>query len=216
LSANRRSALAAGLLLAASTVACGGRGEIRFGAVLPITGHAAVYGKTIRQGVELAHEELRKEPAFAALELVVVDSGSDPERAKNELRRIYAEGALAAIGGVTSAEALAMVEGGRRRRRTLLSPSASLPQLSGISSNFFRVFPSDFAEGTVMARYAYDNLRLRDGVVFAKEETYAKGIQKVFSDEFQRHSGRILETIEFPPNTERVRRPRRPGDDAQT
>ena len=52
-----------------------------------------------------------------------------------------------------------------------------------------------------MARYAYDNLRLRIGVVLAKEETYAKGIQKVFADEFQRKGGRIVETVEFPANT---------------
>jgi hypothetical protein len=52
-----------------------------------------------------------------------------------------------------------------------------------------------------MARYAFDDLRLRNGVILAKEETYAKGIQKIFADEFQRKGGRIVETIEFPDNT---------------
>jgi branched-chain amino acid transport system substrate-binding protein len=52
-----------------------------------------------------------------------------------------------------------------------------------------------------MARYAFENLRLRAGVVIAQEETYAMGIQKVFAEEFQRKGGRILETIDYPANT---------------
>jgi branched-chain amino acid transport system substrate-binding protein len=190
--------LAAALALALA--GCPGRG-IRIGVVLPLTGHAAVYGTAIQRGVELAHEESGKSLDGKPVELVTVDSGSDPERAKKELREIYKDGALVAIGGVTSAEALAMVDVADEEGRTLLSPSASLPKLTGISENFYRIFPSDFAEGTVMARYAYDDLRLRNGVILAKEETYAKGIQKIFADEFQRKGGKIVETIEFPPNT---------------
>ncbi len=197
----RRFAPLLGIGLILGTVAGCGNGSIKFGAVLPLTGHAQVYGKAIQKGLQLAYEQAKKEPAYSKLELVVADSGSDPHRADSELRKIYNDGAIAAIGGVTSAEALTMVKVADDQNRVLLSPSASLPQLSGISSNFFRIFPSDFAEGTVMARYAVDNLRLRTGVVLAKQEIYAKGIQKVFADEFQRKGGKILETIEFPQNT---------------
>jgi branched-chain amino acid transport system substrate-binding protein len=184
--------------LAAAGWSCGGGGPIKIGAVLPLTGHAAVYGKPIQEGVELAYELSGHKIGDKAAELVVVDSQSDPDRAKSELRKLYDDGAIVAIGGVTSAEALAMVEVADSKGRTLVSPSASQPQLTGISENFYRVFPSDFAEGTVMARYAYDNLRLRNGVILAKEETYAKGIQQIFTDEFTRKGGKIVETIEFP------------------
>jgi branched-chain amino acid transport system substrate-binding protein len=189
------------VVLAGSAVACGDK-AIRFGAVLPLTGHAEVYGQAIRKGIDLAYEQAKQDPELGnRLQLTIVDSGSDPGRAKSELKKIYDGGALAAIGGITSAEALAMIKEADDEQRTLVSPSASSPQLTGISSLFFRVFPSDFAEGTVMARYAYDNLRLRVGVVLAKEETYAKGIQKVFGDEFQRKGGRIEETVEYPEGT---------------
>ena len=52
-----------------------------------------------------------------------------------------------------------------------------------------------------MARYAVDKLRLRTGVVIAKQETYAKGVQQVFAEEFQAKGGSILESIEFPAGT---------------
>lgn len=188
----------AGLGLALTLLGCGGGGPTKLGAVLPLSGSASVYGQAIRKGVDLAAEEINKDPKGPRIELLVADSGSDPARARKELGRVYDSGASAAIGGVTSAEALAMVEVADDQNRILLSPSASLPQLSGISSNFFRIFPSDFSEGTVMARYAFENLNLRTGVLLAKQETYAKGIQQVFTEEFQRKGGKILEVIEFP------------------
>lgn len=184
--------------LALTLLGCPGGGPTKIGAVLPLTGSTSVYGQAIRKGIDLAVEEVNKDPKGPRIQVVVADSGSDAVRAGNELARLYESGASAAIGGVTSAEALAMVKVADDQNRVLLSPSASLPQLSGISSNFFRIFPSDFSEGTVMARYAYENLNLRTGVILAKQETYAKGIQQVFAEEFQRKGGRILETIEFP------------------
>lgn len=189
------------VLVAGATSACGDK-SIHFGAVLPLTGHAAVYGTSIKKGVDLALEQAKTEPEFAShLVFPIRDSKSDPATAANLLSQLYGDGALAAVAGVTSAEALEMIEVADSKGRVLLSPSASSPQLTGISSNFFRIFPSDFSEGTVMARYAYDNLELRSGVELAKEETYAKGIQKVFGDEFQRKGGRILEAIEYPEGT---------------
>ncbi|KAB2966466.1 MAG: ABC transporter substrate-binding protein [Thermoanaerobaculia bacterium] len=188
----------AGLGLALTLLGCGGGGPTKLGAVLPLSGTASVYGQAIRKGIDLAAEEVNKDPKGPRIEVLIADSGSDPARARKELGRVYDSGASAAIGGVTSAEALAMVEVADDQNRILLSPSASLPQLSGISSNFFRIFPSDFSEGTVMARYAFENLNLRTGVILAKQETYAKGIQQVFTEEFQRKGGKILEVIEFP------------------
>ena len=184
--------------LGLTLLGCGGGGPTKLGAVLPLSGSAAVYGQAIRKGIDLAAEQVNRDPRGPKIEILVGDTASDPERAKKELTRVIGAGALAAIGGVTSAEALALVEVADDQNRILLSPSASLPQLSGISTNFFRIFPSDFSEGTVMARYAYDNLSLRTGVILAKQETYAKGIQQVFAEEYQRKGGKILEAIEFP------------------
>lgn len=187
--------------LLVGVVACPSGGPTKFGAVLPQTGSASVYGGAIRKGIELAHEQVQKDPEAPRIELLWADSGSDAERGAKELDRLYGEGAVAAIGGVTSAEALAMVPIADEQNRILLSPSASLPQLTGISSNFFRIFPSDFSEGTVMAKFAVDTYRVKTAVILAKEETYAKGIQEVFADEFRRKGGQIVEIIEFPANT---------------
>ena len=159
------------LLLVLALAGCQGSGKVKVGAVLPLSGDAAVYGQAIRRGIELAQERTAR-TAEAPFEIEVLwrDTKSDPELAKRLLEATYDEGAIVAIGGATSAEALAMVPVADRAGRVLLSPSASQPQLSGVSSNFYRVFPSDASEGTMMANFARQNLELSKVVVLAKEE----------------------------------------------
>ncbi len=173
------------------------------GVVLPLTGEFAIYGEPIRRGIELAFEELQAQEDFPyPLDLQVRDSESDPETAAAQLSQLYEAGAPAVIGGVTTAEALAMVEVADQRDRVLLSPSASSPQLTGLSTNFFRVFPSDFEEGTKMGYFAIQTLGVDEVVIAAAESQYAKGIQQVFAQEIERNGGTVTEVIEYPPNTD--------------
>lgn len=189
-------------LVAALVAGCPGGGAAKFGAVLPLTGAAKVYGESIQRGIEVAVAQVNADPQQKPkIEIQVLDSGSDPQRAKNLLDQAYDGGAIAAIGGVTSAEALAMVEIADDANRVLLSPSASQPQLTGISSNFYRVFPSDASEGTMMATYARNTLGITRVMVLAKQETYAKGAQEIFRERVIGLGGQVLETLEFPPNT---------------
>ncbi len=195
-------ALAAALGLALVPTGCGGNQKIVVGAVLPLSGEFALYGEPIRKGIELAFEEIQKEKGKPfKLDLQVEDSQGDPARAVQLLTKLYDEGAPAVIGGVTTQEALAMVEVADKRDRVLLSPSASSPRLSGISTNFFRVFPSDFLEGTKMGHFATQTLNVHTVVIVAAESQYAKGIQQVFKSEVERDGGKVLDVIEYPPHT---------------
>ena len=97
-----------------------------------------------------------------------------------------------------------MVEVADQRDRVLLSPSASSPDLTGASRNFFRIFPSDFVEGTKMGQFAKQKLNLAQVVVLATQSPYGQGIQGVFANEFVRQGGEIVETLEFPAATSDV------------
>ncbi len=194
-------ALAALLALALAPIGCGDQ-KVVVGAVLPLSGEFAIYGEPIRKGIELAYEEIQKQKDYPfTLDLQVEDSQGDPARAAELLGKLYDEGAPAVIGGVTTQEALAMVEVADKHDRVLLSPSASSPRLSGISTNFFRVFPSDFLEGTKMGHFATQTMGVKTVVIIAAESQYAKGIQQVFKAEAERDGAKVLDVIEYPRNT---------------
>ena len=189
--------------LAAGLTACGGGGPVEVGAVLPLSGQFALYGDPIRQGIELAYEEVQaNEELDVEIALEIVDSQSDPEQAVEAARRLYSQGAVAVIGGVTTDEALAMIAAADAEEKVLLSPSASSPRLTGISRNFFRVYPSDLSEGTKMGTFAAQTLGIESAVIVAAESPYARGIQDIFKTEFERYGGEVPAVIEYPPDTE--------------
>ena len=195
-----RRSLAICCLLVVGLFGCGGGEEAKFAAILPLSGEYEVYGIEIRKGLELALEELEADDSYPyTVILEIKDSGGDPETAAQLAAEAYDAGALAIIGGVTTEEALAMVPVADRNDRILVSPSASSPELTGISKNFYRVFPNDQREGTTMGNFAAVKLEIENVVILAKEDAYARGIQEVFKTEFERNGGEVLEVIEYPP-----------------
>ncbi|HEX9734613.1 MAG TPA: ABC transporter substrate-binding protein [Thermoanaerobaculia bacterium] len=172
--------------------------SIKVGAVLPLTGVDQVYGEAIHKGVQLAYDEIGKDRSRETpIELTVVDSESVPETAKERLDEVYGNGALAVIGGVTPDEATAMIAVADSYDRVLLSPSASSPALTGVSRNFYRIWPSDYSAANRMASFASDTLALETVVVIV-ERAFGQGIQGVFQEAFEGAGGKVLESIELP------------------
>jgi branched-chain amino acid transport system substrate-binding protein len=189
------------LAAAVGCLGCGGGKPVPIGVVLPLSGQDALYGQQVRAGIDVAYEQAKASPGGPKIDLQIRDSGSNAEQSRQLLDELYRAGALAAIGGVTSKEALEMVDAADRVDRVLLSPSASSPELTGISKNFFRVFPSDFLEGSKMGNFATQSIHLATVVILAAESLYGRGSQEVFKSEFERYGGKVLEVLEYPEGT---------------
>jgi len=186
------------LLAGVTVLGCGEKKETLISAVLPLTGEYSLYGQSIKKGVEVAYETIQADSSIPPFTLKFADSQSDPELAKSLLEQEYSDGAIAVIGGVTTNEALQMVSIADEYGRVLVSPSASTPELSGISANFYRVFPSDAKEGATMGNFAAQDLNLKQVAIVAKEDAYASGIQSIFKTEFERLGGTVVEVIQYP------------------
>ncbi len=196
--------LAAGLLFGAALLltACPPQ-VVTVAAVLPETGEFSAYGVSIRRGVELAYDEIKADSTYQPNlgEMIWKDSQSDPKKAAELLNEAYNKGALVAIGGVTSGEAKEMIPVADKYEALLLSPSASSPGLTGISRNFYRIWPSDQTEAAKMAQSAIADLKIKTIVIIAEGEQYARGARQAFAPAYESQGGKILEEIEYPPNT---------------
>ncbi len=193
-----RRALICFLLTSLALAGCGGETSVQIGAVLPLTGDFQLYGQSIEKGIQLAFERLLQQETEVQYKLSVLDSESDPDKAAQFVEQLYIDGATAVIGGVTTPEALKAVAVADGASRVLLSPSASTPELTGISKYFYRVFVSDAREGTTMANFATQELKVATAVILAKEDAYAQGNREVFETNFERQGGEVLEKIVFP------------------
>ncbi len=193
-----RRALTSLFLVFVVLLGCGGETEIQIGAVVPLTGDYQLYGQAIQKGVELAFEKLISGGTDVQYSLSVVDSESNPDKGAELLEQLYRDGATAVIGGVTTPEALKSVAIADEFNRVLLSPSASTPELTGISKYFYRVFVSDAREGTTMANFATQKLKVATVVILAKEDAYAQGNREVFETNIVRQGSEVVDKIIFP------------------
>lgn len=185
-----------GFLLAACSFLWGCEKKLMIGVVLPETGEAAVYGASIKTGVKLAFDDARaaqKLPSNLVVEYR--DSGSDPAKAASLAEALYKEGALAIIGGVTTAEAQAMIPVAEKRERVLISPSASAPQLARMSVYFFRVYPSDDLEGAKAAALITTTLSKKKVLVVQEDNPYTRGLLPVFLGQLASGGGRVVGTV---------------------
>src|SRR2546430_5920422 len=76
----------------------------------------------------------------------------------------------------------------------MISPSASSPDLSGVSPWVFRVCPSDLQHGPELARFAWQTLGARRAGIIYLNNDYGRGVRGTFAAEFTRLGGDVVET----------------------
>ena len=197
MSLRKRTLVLLGALSLLPAVGCGPEvPTVTITAVAPLTGEAAVYGQEIANGIQLRHERLMagEEDIGYNVVLEIVDSESDAAQAATLLDTAF-ETSLAAIGGVTSDEALAMIPVVQEADRVLLSPSASSPELSGVSEFFYRLYPSAEIEASTMATFLRDRLQVTRLVLVVQDTAFgtslADAIEAVWGTQL---AGRVVFT----------------------
>src|SRR5213075_388554 len=133
-------------------------------------------GVSMRHAAELAVKEVNARGGIRGRELAlrVLDDSGRPEVAIRIAQQLAQDPAVVGvIAHLTSSASLAAgrVYGEARRPVTMISPSASSPDLSGVNPYMFRVCPSDLNHGIQLARYARQVLRARRvGVIFLDDD----------------------------------------------
>ncbi|MFQ5669288.1 MAG: ABC transporter substrate-binding protein [Acidobacteriota bacterium] len=184
--------------------ACQTAGEPVVGAILPATGTASAYGRSVRDGMDLALEEINAAGGIGGkpLRILYEDSRSDADQGKAVARKLIEKDRVQVlIGAVSSAVTRAILEDvADPAKIVLLSPAASSPNLTGLSSYFFRVYPSDVLEGARMAALASKELRLRRLAVLSVADEYGSGYKRVFIERYRRAKNReVVKVFNYQP-----------------
>ena len=167
-----------GALCLLVTASCGPEvPTVNFSVILPMTGPAGIYGEEIANGVQLRHDRLLSGDEQLPYNVVieVIDTEGEPQQAASALDAAFST-SLAAIGGATSGEALAMVPVADDAGRVLVSPSASSPQLSGASEYFYRLFPSAEIEASTMATFLRDRVNVQRLALVVEDSAFGTSL----------------------------------------
>jgi len=187
------------LLLAAGIVTgCGGGGEetseaddvIKIGVFEPLTGANAAGGELEKEGIELANK-LYPEVLGKKVELVIVDNKSDKaEAASAAARLIEKDNVCAIIGSWGSAFSISAGNIVKENEVPCVGASCTNPLVTQGNDWYFRVCFIDPFQGTVMAKYAYNNLGARKAAIIQEvSNDYAVGLASFFKEEFTKLTG---------------------------
>ena len=189
-------ALASALVV--SLAACGSNGgdgnsnsgstgsdTFMIGGIGPTTGDNAIYGTAVKNGIQLAVDEINEAGGINGYQISYKfeDDQSDSEKSVNAYNTLKDWGMQMLVGTVTSTPCVAVVEETHVDNMFQFTPSATSVE-SVQYDNAFRMCFSDPSQGTVSADYIADNgLATKIGVIYDSSSTYSTGIYQNFAAE---------------------------------
>jgi len=184
------------------SVGCAKKGEkeIKIGAILPLTGDAAVWGNNTKKGIDLAVEEIGKKGGVNGKKIKIIyeDSQGLPQKGVSAIQKlITVDKVPVVIDDSMSSVTLAMAPIAEKNKVVILSTGATAPKISEAGEYIFRIWNSDDLEGKVSAKFIYEDLRLSNAIILYINNDYGKGLEDVFKREFQILGGKILLSNNF-------------------
>ena len=193
-----RAAMLAPLLLLLGA----GENEILIGHVGSMTGSEATFGKSTDQGIRLAFAEINAKGGVKGKKLVLktLDSQGKPEQAQVSATQLIVNDKVTAIlGEVASSRSLAMAPVADKYQVPMVTPASTNPKVTLDQANKARRFVSrvcfiDPFQGTVMAKFARENLKIdRVAVMRDVGNDYSVGLADYFIQTFRELGGQIVD-----------------------
>lgn len=165
------------------SAATDGAAAIKIGGTGPLTGSASIYGIAVKQGAEIAVEEVNAEGGLQ-FELKMEDDAHDAEKAVNAYNTLKDWGMQISLSSVTSTPAIATSAENNNDRIFGLTPSGSAPDVTSGKDNVYQMCFSDPNQGTASAQYISEQkLGTKIAVIYKNDDAYSSGIYAKFMEE---------------------------------
>ena len=158
-------------------------GVFKFGGVGPLTGAAAIYGQAVKNGGQIAVDEINAAGGIngAMIEYKFEDDVSDGETSVNAYNNLYDWGMQVLAGPVTTGPSISVSAKVNEDRVFMLTPSASSPDVTSGKDNVFQMCFTDPNQGTGSATYITANMpESKIAIIYQNDDAYSQGIRDNF------------------------------------
>jgi len=168
------------------------------GSIGPLTGPAASYGNSAKQGEEVAVAEINAAGGVAGytFQLLAEDDQHDAEKSVNAYNTLMDQGMNALVGSVTSVPCIAVTEESKADGLLQITPSASAAQAAQYD-NCFRICFTDPQQGQHMADYIYAQGITDCAVLYDVSDAYSSGIYEAFVAAYEAKGGKVVAAESF-------------------
>ena len=183
--------------LAGTFLACDKNGkEIRIGGVGPLTGEAATFGVSTKNGYDMAVAEWNAKGGVLGkqVKLTFADDKGDPaEGATVFTKLIEQDKSVAIIGTVMSKVSLAGAPICQNAKIPMIATSSTNPKVTEVGDYIFRACFIDPFQGTVGAKFAFEDLKAKTAAcIFDVGNDYTKGLSEFFKAKFTSLGGEVV------------------------
>ena len=189
----------------ATTAAAGASSEassdkgFKIGGIGPVTGAAAVYGLAVKNGAQIAVDEINADGGINGyqIEFNFQDDEHDAEKSVNAYNTLKDWGMQVLMGTVTSAPCVAVADKTNADNMFQITPSGSSVECAQ-NPNVFRVCFSDPDQGAASATYIAENkLAEKIAVIYDSSDVFSSGIYEKFAAEAANQGLEIVDAEAF-------------------
>jgi branched-chain amino acid transport system substrate-binding protein len=161
-------------------------GEVKIGALLPMTGVLSTFGAQYKVILELAEKEINEYLEAAGkpwrIRFVIEDTATDPKTHYDKLLALHGAGIKIFIGGASSAELSESLPYCDANNLLIISPSSTSPALAKPDMGL-RYTPNDIVQGKAIAKILW--LRgVRWIIPVWRGDTWGDGLKRYTSEYF--------------------------------
>jgi ABC-type branched-subunit amino acid transport system substrate-binding protein len=175
---------------------------ILLGALLPITGTLSSFGESseasLRLAVEDVNNQLAKSGSSSRVGLVIEDTKTDPNVAREKLMDLASKGIRIVIGPSTSANVAAVKDYADENGILIVSSSSTAPSLSIPNDNVFRFVPDDTHQAEVLAKKMWDE-GTRVVIPIWRTDVFGNNLQSLLKEKFEKLGGKVVDGVGYDP-----------------
>ncbi|HCL67208.1 MAG TPA: branched chain amino acid ABC transporter substrate-binding protein [Rhizobium sp.] len=170
-------------LIAALAFASGARAEIVIGLMAPLTGPVAAYGEQVKNGAEVAVEEINKAGGILGETVVLklADDAGEPKQGVSAANQLVGDGVRFVVGPVTSGVAIPASDVLAENGVLMVTPTATAPDLTNRGlTTVLRTCGRDDQQAEVAANYVLANFKDKKVGIINDKGQYGKGLADAF------------------------------------
>ena len=159
-------------------------GTFKIGGIGPLTGDAASYGISVKQGAQVAVDEINAAGGVNGmkLELLFEDDECNEEKSVSAYNKLMDSKVNVILGAVTSGCSIAVSEESVNDGILQITPSGSAMDCTK-NSNSFRICFTDPLQGKLMAQYISEQGLSSPAIIYDVASDYSKGIHDAFVEQ---------------------------------
>lgn len=168
--------------------------RIKVGVLAPLTGPNATYGRSTREGVELAAQELNVGGLLKnRLQIIFEDDRMSPSDGVTAFRRLVASVHPAVIiGPFGSSVVLAVAPLANETQTVIISASATADSIRDAGDFVFRITPPNSKQGADDAEFSFRKLKAKTAAIIFQRNEYGETLRDSFAKKFVSLGGQVV------------------------